>query len=94
MALITKQSLAFAIYSLVFQQLLLSDQVNALPADTDDDHMSDTILDLERCIGELRDLYHDYEDELTEADSFDVLYAKAERDYHAYAAQRAAGAAG
>lgn len=94
MSTITKQTLAFAIYSLVFNQRLLSDQVNALPLDADDEHMSDTILDMERAIGELRDLYYDYEDELTEADSFDALYANAERDYHAHAAQRSSGFAG
>ena len=84
MSTITRQTLAFAIYSMVFHQCLLADRLDALPEEADDEHLDDTILNIERSIGELRDLYYQFNDKLRNGDSFEELCANAERDYRSF----------
>ena len=84
MSTITRQTLAFAIYSIVFNQCLIADRLDALPEGADDEHLDDTILNMERSIGELHDLYSEFNDQLRNGDSFDELCANAERDYRSF----------
>ena len=89
MSTITRQTLAFAIYSIVFNQCRLADQLNASPDGVGNEHLEDTILNTERSIGELRDLYYKFDDKLRNGDSFEELCANAERDYRSFIERQA-----
>ncbi len=78
---ITKQTLAFAIFAMAYDRCRLIDRINrSEPGNDDEEHLPETLMDMDRSLGELGDLYAAYGDEMNGFD-FDTLYANAEQEY-------------
>lgn len=85
---VTKQTLAFAIFSMAFDRCRLTDQLNNNAAAAEDaEELGDTILNMGRSLAELRRLYAAYQDEIGEYDSYEVLCDNAEKDYVEFSRQ-------
>jgi hypothetical protein len=79
---ITRQTLAFAIFALAFDRCRLTDQIDRATSEEEEEgHLCDTLMNMERSLGELRGYYSAYRDELSEQDNYDALCANAEEDY-------------
>ena len=82
---ITKQTLAFAIFSMAFDRCRLTEQISTASSDEEEEeHLADTLMNMERSLGELRGLYAAYHDELSDEDSYDTLCANAEHDFQQF----------
>ncbi len=82
MTTLTKQTLAFAIYSISFGICRIADRIDSVPPEVEEEeHLCDTLMNMERSLGELEGHYAAYRGELSALDDYDALCANAEADY-------------
>ena len=89
MSNISIQALSLAIFSIVINRCRLLDRIDRVSIDVDyDEHLSETVLDLDKVLGELGSLYERLR--LTEGRGYELetLYANAEEEYKQDCAER------
>lgn len=58
MSTISRQTLSLAIFSMVINRCRLQDRIERVSLEVDDEeHLSETVLDMDKALGELADLY-------------------------------------
>lgn len=89
MPTLTKQTLAFAIFAVAFDRARITDEINeATPEEEEEGHLGDTLMNMERSLGELSGHYLAYKDELSDVDNFETLCANAEDAYKQFCAKQ------
>ena len=91
MAHITVQTLSFAIFSMVFDRLRLIDRINSVtPEVEEEEHLADTLMEMDKALGELTDEYQQSRSEEGGGYDVDTIYANAQNEYTHYVAQHRA----
>ena len=93
MSNITKQTLSLAIFSMVINRCRLLATIDRVSLEVDnEEHLSETILDMDKALGELADLYDAARRVEGGGYDFNLLYANAEEEYKQDCAERSDGA--
>ncbi len=89
MSTLTKQTLAFAIFSISFEICRLADRIDTVsPEVEEEEHLCDTLMNMERSLGELSGHYLAYKSQLNQGDDFETLCANAEEAYKQFCAKQ------
>lgn len=92
MSNITRQALSMAIWSIVINRCRLLDRIDRVSLEVDnEEHLSETVLDIDKVLGELNDLYDCARQAEGGGYDFDTLYANAEEEYRQDCAERLQG---
>ena len=89
---ITRQTLAFSIFALAFDRARLIDRLSTVSDEVEEDeHLSDTLMQMDKALAELEELYEQYG--TGDRDNFDALKANGEDDYQRFCAEQRAQSA-
>lgn len=89
MSNISRQTLSLAIFFVVINRCRLLDRIDRVSLEVDnEEHLSETILDMDKALGELADLYDAARRVEGGGYDFNQLYANAEDEYKQDCAER------
>lgn len=85
---ITLQTLVFSISALVFDRCRLIDRINLVaPEVEEEEHLADTLFQMDQSLGELADLYAEARKLEGGGRDFEVIYSSGEEAYRQYRAE-------
>ncbi len=85
MPYVTVQTLSFSIFALVFDRFRLIDRINSVSSEVEEEeHLTDTLMNMDKSLSELAELYEEAQRIEGGGLAFDVIYANAEEEYKQY----------